>query len=53
MLFGTKIVSATYDILRGINANVWGSVKKVHKVKKILKTGIFGADIVIETNRVT
>lgn len=50
MVFGSKIVGATYDILRGLNATVWGGVEESEKVRKILKTGISGADVVIGTS---
>ena len=49
MVFGSKIVGATYDILRGINATVWGGVEGAEKVGKAVKTGISGADVVIGT----
>jgi len=32
MVFGSKIVRVTYDILRGVNANVWGGAEEVDKV---------------------
>ena len=47
MVFGTKIVGATYDILRGVNATIWGGVEKSQKVGKIVKTGLSGADVVV------
>lgn len=50
MAFGSKVVGATYDILRGINATVWGGVESAGKVGKIVKTGISGADVVIGTS---
>ena len=50
MVFGSKIVVATYDILRGINATVWGGVEGADKVGKIVKTGLSGADVVIGTS---
>jgi len=50
MAFGSKIVGVTYDILRGVNATVWGGVEGAEKVEKIVKTGISGADIVIGTS---
>ena len=50
MVFRSKIVGATYDILRGVNATVWGGVEKAEKVGKIVKTGISGADVVIGTS---
>jgi hypothetical protein len=51
MVFGSKkIVDATYDILRGVNANVWGGAAKAEKVGKIVKTGLSGADVVVGTS---
>ena len=50
MVFDSKIVGATYDILRGVNATVWGGVEGADKVGKIVKTGISGADVVIGTS---
>ena len=50
MVFGSKIVRVTYDILRGVNANVWGGTEGTNKVGKIVKTGISGADVVIGTS---
>lgn len=50
MAFGTKIVGVGYDILRGINATVWGGVSEAEKVGKIVKTGLSGADIVVGTS---
>ena len=47
MVFGSKIISTTYDILRGVNVTVWGGVSEAEKVGKIVKTGLSGADIVI------
>ncbi len=50
MVFGSKIVGATYDILRGVNATLWGGVTEAEKVGKIVKTGLSGADVVIGTS---
>ena len=50
MVLGSKIVTATYDILCGVNATVWGGVKEADKAGKIVKTGISGADVVIGTS---
>jgi hypothetical protein len=47
---GAKIVVVTYDILRAINASLWGGVAGAEKVGKIVKTGISGADVVIGTS---
>ena len=49
MVFG-KIVIVTYDILRGVNATLWGGVEGAEKAGKIVKTGLSGADIVIGTS---
>lgn len=46
----SKIAKATYDVLRGANARVWGGVEEAEKVGKIVKTGISGADVVIGTS---
>lgn len=45
-----KIIDTTYDILRGVNATVWGGVEGAEKVGKIVKTGASGADIIIGTS---
>ena len=50
MVLGSKIVSVTYDILHGVNANIWGEVKGAEKTGKIVKTGLSGADVVIGTS---
>ena len=50
MVLGSKILGATYDILHGINATVWGDVAEADKVGKIGQTGISGADWVIGTS---
>lgn len=47
MIFGSKIIGVTYDVLRGINATVWGGVEGAEKASKIVKTGLAGADIAI------
>lgn len=49
-MFGSKFVTVTYDILRGINATVWGGVSGAEKVSQIVKTGVSGADVVIGTS---
>jgi len=49
-MFGSKIGKCTLDILRGINATVWGGVEGADKVGKIVKTGLSGADVVIGTS---
>jgi hypothetical protein len=50
MVLGTKTVGVTYDILRGVNAKVWGGVEGAEKAGKIVKTGLSGADAVIGTS---
>jgi len=45
-----KIIVATYDILVGVNATVWGGLEGAEKVGKIVKTGLSGADVVIGTS---
>ena len=49
-MLGVKSMHALYDILRGINATVWGGVEEAEKVSQIIKTGVSGADIVIGTS---
>ena len=46
-MFGSKIAGATLDILRGVNAAVWGGAQEAEKVGKIVKTGLSGTDVVI------
>lgn len=50
MVFGSKILGATYNILRGVNATVWGGVEEAQKVGKIVKTGLSRADVVVGTS---
>lgn len=50
MVFGSKIAGATYEILRGVNATVWGGVEGAEKVGTIVKTGLSAADVVIGTS---
>ena len=45
-----KIIKVSYDILRGVNAKIWGGVEGAEKVAKIVKTGVTGADVVIGTS---
>lgn len=52
MVFGSKIVGATYDILCIINATVWSGVEEIKKVRKIVKTGVSAADVVVGTSNV-
>ena len=47
---GRKIAGATYDILRGINATVWGGTEEAAKVGRIVKGGLSGTDIVLGAN---
>ena len=54
IMFGSKkieeTVQLTNDILRGINATVWGGVEGAEKVGTAVKTGISGADVIIGTS---
>jgi len=50
MALGTKVVGVTYDILKGVNATVWGGVDGAQKVGTIVKSGLSTADIVIGTS---
>jgi hypothetical protein len=50
MVVGSKIAGVTYDILRGVNATIWGGVEGAEKAGKIIKTGISGADAIIGTS---
>jgi hypothetical protein len=45
-----EILKTTLDILKGLNATVWGGVEGAEKVEKIVKTGLSGADVVIGTS---
>lgn len=45
-----QIFKTTYDILRGVNATIWGGVEQSEKVGQIVKTGVSGADVVIGTS---
>ena len=47
MALGSKIIGVSYDILKGVNATVWGGVQEAEKVGTIVKTGISGADVVV------
>ena len=40
----------TNDILRGINATIWGGIEGSEKVGTAVKTGISGADVIIGTS---
>ena len=48
--YGSEIAKTTHDILRGVNATIWGGVEEAEKVGKIVKTGVSGADVVIGTS---
>jgi hypothetical protein len=50
MVFGSKIAGVSYDILRGLNATIWGGMEGAAKAGKIVKTGLSGADVVIGTS---
>ena len=45
-----EITALTRDILRGVNATIWGGKDGVKKVEEIVKSGVSGADIVIGTS---
>jgi hypothetical protein len=45
-----QIFKTSIDILRGVNATVWGGVEQAEKASTILKTGLAGADVVIGTS---
>jgi hypothetical protein len=49
-MFGQKILRVTYDIVRAVNATLWGGIEGAEKAGKIVKTGVSGADIVIGTS---
>jgi hypothetical protein len=50
MAFGSELIHITFDIVRGVNATIWGGVEGAEKVSKIVKTGLSGADVVIGTS---
>ena len=50
MALGSKVLGASYDILRGVNATAWGGTTEAEKVGKIVKTGLSGADVVVGTS---
>lgn len=52
MGYSSKIISATCDIFFGVNTTVLGDVEETEKVRKIVKTGVSGADVFIGTNHV-
>ena len=43
-------MGVTYDILRGVNATIWGGVEGAEKTRKIVTTGVSSADVVIGTS---
>jgi hypothetical protein len=45
-----EIPKTTLDVLRGLNATIWGGAEEAKKVGKIVKTGLSGADVVIGTS---
>lgn len=47
---GAEILKTNLDILKGINATVWGEVEEADKVGKIVKTALSGSDVVIGTS---
>lgn len=50
-MFGSKKVGETIqltnDILRGINATIWGGVQGAEKAGIVVKTGLSGTDVII------
>lgn len=47
-----KILSVTYDTIKGLNATVGGGLDEAQKVEIILKTGLSGADVAIGVSHV-
>ena len=47
MALDTKTVSGSYDILKGINATVWGGADSAKKVSRIAKGGLSITDAAI------
>jgi hypothetical protein len=45
-----NVIKLSTDILKGINASVWGRIEEAEKVGKIVKTGLSGSDVVIGTS---
>lgn len=45
-----KITVVSYDILKGVNATVWGGVEGAKKVSKIITTGLSATDVVVGTS---
>ena len=52
MVFGSKLIGASYDILKSVNTTVWGGAQEVKKVETIVKTGLSAADVVVEVSHV-
>ncbi len=47
MGFGQKVVGVTVDIIRAVNASLWGVVEEAEKAATIVKPLVSGADVVI------
>jgi hypothetical protein len=47
MLGIKKFIGACTDVVKGVNATVWGGVEQAEKVGKIVKTGGSAADTII------
>ena len=45
-----EIAVTTKDILKGVNATVWGGAEEAKKVSDIVKGGLSGADVIIGTS---
>lgn len=45
-----QVLKTSVDILRGVNATIWGGVEQAEKASIIVKTGLSGADVVIGTS---
>jgi hypothetical protein len=45
-----EILVLTRDIVKGLNATIWGGIENAEKVGKIVTTGLTGADIVVGTS---
>jgi hypothetical protein len=49
-MLGSEIRRTTLDLVKGLNTKVWDGVEGAEKVRKIVKTGIYGTNFVIGTN---
>ena len=50
MIFSLKIAKTTYDIMRDLNATVWGGSESAEKVRIIVKTGMSIKSVLIGTS---